>query len=628
MLTLLRKAAGTWVSKVLLVLLVLSFAVWGISGQIFGGLGSNVMVVGDTRVSILEYRLAYDRQVRLLSQQFGTQLTREQAQAFGVDNQVLAQLLAGAVLDEQAREMRLGLSRDRLAVLTSQDPAFHGPDGRFDRVQFDWVLRQVGMRPQDYLRNREQVAIREQIVEAVSDGLDAPQTLVEALALYQGEDRTVEYVVLPRALVEPVEPPSEEAVAAFFEENRANYAAPEFRTISYVKLEPQDIADPASVTDEEARAEYDRARARYTTPERRTIQQLVFADEEAAQAALTRVRDGATFEEIAAEQGRAIGDTELGTFSRDQVADPAIAEAAFALEEGAVSDVVPGAFGPILVRVTAVTPEVARPFEEVEAEIRSDLALDEAGRILTEVHDAYEDARAGGETMEEAASRQRLAVTRIEAVDRGGRTPEGTILTDIPESAALLREAFETEIGIENPPLNLGSVGFLFYEVDAITPARERTLDEVRERVVADWTDSEAQSRLAQRAVEIERRLADGGDLAAIAEEIEAEVQIRRGLTRDGSDAGLGDDGVVAAFSVARGETALVRGPQADTQIVLRVTDVSQPLAGGADSVPQEVREGLASGIADDLVDQLVARLQGQYSVQIDRNAIQQALSF
>src|SRR5690606_30275750 len=133
MLDSLRKAAGTWVAKLLLMLLVLSFAVWGISGQFMGGVGNNVLSVGDTDVSINEYRLAYDRQVSVMSQQFGSRLTREQATALGIDNQVLAQLVAGAVLDEQAGEMRLGLSRDRLAQLTAEDQAFQGPDGRFNR---------------------------------------------------------------------------------------------------------------------------------------------------------------------------------------------------------------------------------------------------------------------------------------------------------------------------------------------------------------------------------------------------------------------------------------------------------------------------------------------------------------
>ena len=63
------------------------------------------------------------------------------------------------------------------------------------------------MRPEDYLENRGQVAMRQQIVEAVSDGLKAPDTFLRAVALYRGEDRTAEYLVLPKSLVEPIEEP-------------------------------------------------------------------------------------------------------------------------------------------------------------------------------------------------------------------------------------------------------------------------------------------------------------------------------------------------------------------------------------------------------------------------------------
>lgn len=628
MLDSLRNAAKSWIAKLLLVMLVLSFAVWGISGQIFGGLGSNVLTAGDTRVSILEYRLAYDRQLSLLSQQFGVPVTREQAQQFGVDNRVLSQLAAGAVLDEQAREMRLGLSRDRLAAMTAEDPAFQGADGRFDRNQFDFVLRQIGMRPEDYLKNREQAAVRQQIIEAVSDGMTSPDAFLRAVSLYQGEDRTVDYIVLSRSLVEPIEEPARDILEAYFEENKANYAAPEYRRISYVKLEPADITDPAAIQPEEVQRYYEENAARFTSSEQRKIEQLVFADAATAQAAVDKIRGGATFEEIVAEQGKTMGDVVLGTFSKDDVADPAIAEAAFALTEGDVSDVVDGAFGSLLVRVPEIQPAKVQPLSEVEQQIRDDIALGEATRILDDVYVGYEDARAGGETMAEAAARNRLKVVTVEAVDRSGRTPEGTILTDLPESNDLLQEAFDSEVGVENSPLNTGSSGYLFYEVDDVTEARDRTLDEVRDQVVTDWRENEVATRLAARAEEVEKQVADGKALTEVAEELELEVQVRRGLKRDANDAELGDAGVAAVFSVARGETGLAPAQDGDAQVVFRVTDVLVPADAGPDALPADMRDRFASAISDDLLDQLVARLQTEYPVTIDRGAVQQALSF
>ncbi len=628
MLDSLRKAAGTWIAKLLLLLLVLSFAVWGISGQIAGGPSSTVVTAGETTVSALDYRLAYDRQLSVLSQRFGSRITREQAIALGVDAQVLAQLVAGAVLDEQAREMGLGLSQDRLALLTAEDPAFRGPDGTFDRRQFEFVLQQIGMRPEDYIRNREQVAIRQQIVEAVSDGMSVPDTFLKAVALYQGEDRTVDMIVLPPALVEPIEDPSDDVLAAWFEDNKIRYEAPEYRKLTYVKLEPEDIADQRAIADDQVRQDYETNIASYTTPERRTIEQVVFANTEAAQIALDRIRGGATFEETVAAEGKSMLDVQLGTLEKSRVADPAVAEAAFGLAENEISGIVEGAFGPVILRVTEIEEEKVQPFEEVADKIRMELALAEAGDVLFDVHDGYEDARASGATMAEAAEKLGLKMVTVEAVDRTGRTPDGTVVNDLPQSRDMLREAFETEAGVENPPLSLGASGFVFYEVDTITPRRERSLDEVRDEVVADWRAAERDDRLSTRAKELEKRVADGASLDEIAGELALEKQTKRGLRRGAEDADFGAAGVAAVYGVAPGGVGTVAAPTGDAQILFKVVEVFEPAGASAESVPPENRENFRTGLADDLLDQLVTKLRDEYGVTVNQAAIQQALSF
>jgi len=629
MLTSLRNVAGTWVAKLLLLMLVLSFAVWGISGSIFGGVGNNVLVVGDTEVSMEEFRLAYDRQLAQLSQQFGQRISREQARAFGIDQQVMAQLAAGAVLDEQARQLGLGISNDRIAELTYSDPAFHGPDGNFDRQQFEYVLNQVGMRPNDYLRNREQVSVRQQIVATVTDGIRAPDTFLRAVSLHQGEDRTVEYVAIPRAEVEPVEEPAPDVLSAWFEARKSDYAAPEYRAISYIRLEPESIADAQSVSDEDIKAYYDANADSFTTPERRTIDQIVFADEAAANAALERIRGGASFEEVMAAENRTAQDVRLGTFAKNEIADQAIAEAAFALETNEVSDVVPGSFGPILLRVTEITPAVVRPLAEVQDEVRRDLALGEARRILLDVHDAYEDARAAGDTMQEAAAKQRLTIETVPAVDRNGRDPEGNVINTLPESSRLLSEAFETEQGMENPPINIGTSGYVFFEVDSVSPARDRTLDEVRERVVQDWKTAQAEARLSALVEEKRKAVADGtATLDQVASELGLTKETKRGIKRASDDADFGDAGIQSIFSVAQNGTGAFVNPGGDAQILFRVTETFAPAAAGPEAVDPATRDTLAQGIANDLLDQFVAELQTRYEVTVNQRAVDQALSF
>jgi peptidyl-prolyl cis-trans isomerase D len=629
MLDALRTAAGTWVAKLLLSLLVISFAIWGISGRMIGGFGaSHVIVAGDTTVSLKDYRLAYDRQIQMMSQQLGTRLTREQAAAFGVDQQVLGQLVSGAVLDEQARELGLGVSKDKLAALAREDPAFKGPDGTFDRRQFDNVLRQVGMTAEDYLRNRQQVAVRQQIVEAISDGLPAPDAFLEAVALYRGEDRTVDYLPMPRSLVEPIEAPADSALKAWFEERKATYAAPEYRKIAYVKLDPEAIADLKSISDEQVQKDYQAHIDRYTTPETRKIEQLIFKTPEAAKAAYDSTRTGSTFEDLVKAEGRTIEEVQLGTFAKAQVSDAAIAEAAFALKANEVSQVVNGSFGPVLLRVTEITPEVVKPLTAVAEEIRKQLAVAEATRILLDAHDSYEDARAGGATLPEAAGKLNLKVYTVDAIDRQALRPDGSIVDDLPESPELLKQAFETEVGIENPAISIGTTGYVFYEVQAITPARDRTLDEVHDKVVNDWKAAEAEKRIDAKASELQKRVKDGASLDDIAAELKLEKQTKRGVKREADDPDFGKQGVAAIFGVAEGGSGVVSSPSGDGRIIFKVAEVFEPAGAGPDSVPEDARKSFASGLSDDLLDQLVARLQGEYEVTIDQSAIQQALAF
>jgi len=523
--------------------------------------------------------------------------------------------------------MRLGVSKDKLAQLTASDPAFQGPDGNFDRRRFEYVLRQVGMNPDDYISSRADIAARQQIIEAATDGMHVPDTLLKAVSLYRGEDRTVQYVPLPVSLVQPIEDPSADTLKAYFEANKAKYAAPEYRKISYVRLDPADIADPASISDDQVREYYEANKDSYTTPEKRTIQQIVFADKDAAKAALQSTRSGTTFEDLVQAQGKTLEDVELGTFTKADIADQAVAEAAFKLSKNQVSDVVEGQFGPVILRVTDIVPASVKPLEEVSDDIRKRLALEQANRDLLDVNDRYQDMRAGGATLEEAAQKLNLKMKTVEAVDSTGHTPDGGMAKDLPEAEALLEQAFLTDAGIENDPINTKNNGFLYYEVEDITPAHDRKLEEVHDKVVADWKDEEAEKRLTAKAAEYEKQLKADKTLEDIAKETGQEVQTKRGLSRQGDDADIGKAGIAAVFGVPKGGTGVFANPAGDAKFLFKVTEVFEPAGAGPESVDADVKKTLVAGMSNDILDQLVMKLQNQYEVTVNQNAMERAIN-
>ena len=114
----------------------------------------------------------------------------------------------------------------------------------------------------------------------------------------------------------------------------------------------------------------------------------------------------------------------------------------------------------MLLRVTEIKPEVVQPLAEVSDEIRKDLALGEASRILLDTHDSYEDARAAGSSLAEAASKLKLKVVTVDAIDRTGQTPDGAIVKDLPESADLIKAVFDAEVDTENEGLTTADNGY------------------------------------------------------------------------------------------------------------------------------------------------------------------------
>ncbi|MEF2073222.1 peptidylprolyl isomerase [Consotaella aegiceratis] len=623
MLNALRKGASSWVAKLLLGILVISFGIWGIADVFRGTASTTVVTAGETEVPIQDYAFAYQRAQTALSQQMGRRLTREEAEGFGVDQQVLSQLIADAVLDEQARRLGLGLSESRLGSLIAEDPSFHDQTGGFSRQAFRQVLSSVGLSEESYVRNRENAAVRGQIVEAVADGAMLPQTVETAVGLYIGERRTVDYLVLPPSLVQPVANPDDAALQAYFNEKKAAYKAPEYRGLAYAELTPSTIADPQAVSEDQVKEDYERNAQRFTTPEKRRIEQVVFPDKDAADAARAEIDGGTSFEDVVKETGRSIEDADLGLLARGDVPDQAIAEAAFSLDQGAVSDVVDGMFGPALVRVTEIEPQAVRPLAEVEPQIRQELALESATDAVFAAYDTYEDARASGATFEEATQKAGIPTQSVAAIDRTGRTPDGEAL-DLPGKDDLLAAVFDSEPGLDNPPINMqAESGYVFYDVKSIDPARDRTLDEVKDQVVTDWKADETQRLLDEKAKAYLERLQNGEDLAAIAADADLQPASADAVTRQTAVSQLGQAGATAAFSGGVGTAAQAPAPN-DSRILIKVKQVAPP-ADPQSNVSEQQRQQLATTMENDLFQSYIALLQGEYPVRVYPRAVEQA---
>jgi peptidyl-prolyl cis-trans isomerase D len=624
----LRKASSNWLGKAVMAavvgFLVISFAIWGI-GDIFRGFGrSTVAKIGGTEITIEQFRSLYNDRLQQYARQFGRPITPDQARAMGLDRLVIGQLISEIVLDERVRALGLALSDAEVAKLITNDPAFRGPNGQFDRFRFEQTIRQAGFTEARFVAEQRRQMLRRELAATIASGLNTPKALVEAVNRYQNEQRSIEYVLLDRAQAGDIPAPAPDVLAKYFEERKNLFRAPEYRKLVVVSLIPSEQARWIEIPEADVKRVYEERRARYATPERRHILQIDFPNAEAASAAADRIAKGASFAEVAKELGKSEKDIDLGTVTKSAVIDRAVADAAFALKEGEVSAPVQGRFGTVLVQVLKIEPEEVRPFEQVAGELKQELATARAKNDIFDLYNKIEDARAEGKSLADAAANLKLEARTIEAVDRSGRDPAGTVV-NLPDAQRLLAAAFSTDVGVERDPLQTQD-GYVWFDVLGITPSRERSFDEVKEQVEARWREQEIATRLETKATEILDKLKAGTKLSDIAAQDRLKVETLTGLKRGEASGPLSAAAVDAVFRTAKDAVGKAEAGETPEQVVFRVTDITVPGFDTASDDAKRTVETLNRGLSQDILAEYVAKLESETGVSINQSALNQVI--
>jgi len=625
----LRKASSNWLGKVVMAavvgFLVISFAIWGI-GDIFRGFGvSTVAKVGRSEISIEQFRVRYNEQLQQLGRQLGRPITPEQARAFGLEQRTLGQMMASAALDERARQFRLGISDAEVVKQITSDPAFRGFNGQFDHSTFLQRIREIGYTEQRFVFEQRQTTLRRQIAEAVSVGVTPPKAAAAAIDHYRDEERSIEYVTLDGGKVGDVPAPTPEQLAAYFEERKVAFRAPEYRKIQLITLSQQEIASTIEISEEEAKRAYQDRLKLYATPERRHIVQISFANADDAKRASERVTAGLAFDDLAKETEIADRLVDLGTVTKADIIDPAVANAAFDLAEGAVSGPVSGRFGTVMLRVLKTDPPSTKSFAEVESDLKRDIAADRAKAEVNKIRDKIDEELGGGAQLEEIGKKLNLKVRTIEAVDRSGRTPEGEPVADLPAGVDVVNSAFNTEIGNENEALALAGGGFVWYDVVNVTPSRERKLDEVKDRVEARFREDETIKRVNAKTTEIIGKLKSGASLAEVAAAERLTVEAKSGLRRQGG-AQLPPRVITEVFRTAKDQVGSAEGQTATDRVIFRVADIKMPTFDANSADAKRLIDQLKDAYNDDLLSQYVARLESDIGTDVNQNALAQAV--
>jgi peptidyl-prolyl cis-trans isomerase D len=519
MLSQLRALAKSPIFVGLMALLVISFLVWSIR-DVFKGAGARDAVVqaGSRTIDSTRFRQDVERALAQYGQQMGQQIALQDAVKAGVDRQI-----ADSLATEEsffAYLARVGIRpSDRLVVksLRQMTGFFNPVSGQFDRKAYERLLAQNGLTTQRFEADLRDDVAQQQFISGIVGGLQTPAVFAAIPAAYEAEGRTFAWFPVGPQAIGPIPPPTDAQLTAFMKENEAQLRRPETRVLNVVRFSAPQLAPTLPVDPAAVQKRFEFEKDTLSQPEKRSLVQITVNDPRKAADAAARLQRG----EDPAAVAKAVGASPLvlTDVPRTAVADRKVADAAFALEPGQSSGVIRGDLGTAVVKVLKATPghtvtlEEARP--RIEAEVRKQAAEEKTYAQVQK----FEDARAGGSNLIEAAKAAGVQPVTVGPISAQGVDAQGKPVGLPPK---VLQAAFGLQAGADSEAQDLGGGEWMAVRVEKLQPPALPALAEIRDRLAQVWTFRERSNRLRAKAEELAAQVRQGQPVATVAASIHA----------------------------------------------------------------------------------------------------------
>jgi peptidyl-prolyl cis-trans isomerase D len=625
MLSSMRKNAKSLPVKLMLILVVASFMVWGIGDIFTGQLDTRVAKVGDTDVSADAFARSLQREQNRLTQQIRQAVSLEDMRAAGFDRRILGGLMRDAAFREELKRLQLDVPDEAVAEAIRTDPAFQDVAGKFQPRAYQMLLTQQGITQAGFESNRRFLIAQNLLHDTALLGISAPPGVGARLAAWQGETRTGAWLALPLEMAPDPGTPDATALTAFYDANQPMFTEPERRSGEYIHVDAAKLLETLKPDETALRAHYDASIARFTTVASRDVDQIIYPDRAAAEAAQARMlTEGATFESLGAEMGLEGDALSLGRLTEDDLPADA-AGAVFGLAEpGIVGPVDLPAGGVALFRVREIDEGGAAPFEEVRDILAIEMARDALLYRAPEIANQIEDLRAEGLTMAEIARKAGAEHGRFSGLAADGGLPEGARAEGVQATRTFLTEVFAALDAEERDLVETPADGYILVMVEKIQPSEVLPLDAVRDRAVAAWQTAERRKSLLAEGEELAARLGADASIWDIGEEKSIAATLLPAFTQLNLPAALPRDLALQLFKVPAAGGAAAMAADGNSVILAQVSAILplEPEQIAADAA--ELDGQIAESLRADTREFFALAVEANHPSRIDHGVVAQ----
>ncbi|MBT5047171.1 MAG: hypothetical protein HOM58_01615 [Rhodospirillaceae bacterium] len=617
-----HSTAAKWILRVLAVFLIISFAAWGIEDMIRPPSNIETVVeVDGTAISRNEVNYQFQRVVNNMRAQLGPDFDIQQAVQLGVLDQTIDQMVNARLITMDAHRLGLNAGEEQIRQAIMTDRRFQGLGNQFDRGAFRLFLQQEGMPEGLFVATLKDQIVRQQVASALGAATRVPRILQDTLFRYRNEQRIAQVVTIPFGKLTDIKDPSAAELAEFHKKHPGQFTAPEYREIVTIYLDPEEVAKDVRPPTERIKEEFEHRKSSLGVPERRTVDQALLFDEAKAKSLSQALKQGGKFAEVAKKiTGKA--PTRLGTVSKNDLPDQAIANAAFSSALDVPSEPIKSSLGWHILRVSKIFPGKTPRLEEHRKAISDDLAKEIAIDDLIKLTGKLDDILAGGATIEDAARAIGATARTFAAVDADGRDPSGKAITNFPKSQEFVEKIMTAPTG-ENSNVEESRDGaFFVFRINSVTPPAVRPLKDVRSKAITAWKQSKVQSFAGEQAKKLREAAKSASSLEQVARTSGRKIVTSKPFSRFIREPGSSVSGELSTALFAAKKGVPVIGATPTGMAVATVTKIIPAEPNKNKQEADSLKDQLKSALTNDAISQYLASLRKRYSVVINRQAV------
>ncbi len=515
-----RESATGWFAWVIVILISIPFALWGINSYITPDVNPAVANVGDYKITVQEFQNAVQNESKDYKGQANEQLIKKIVLERLVNNRALINFL---------NDSGLSISKQQVDVQIRNDPSFQ-LDGQFSEDLYNRYL------PSAYSKSNHRASVaRQLLLRQFSQGIVASSFVadneVKRIIQLIKQKRAISYTIIKAENFKLDVNVSTEEIKNYYQNFQQQFKNPEQIKLAYIEISREDMAKDVVVTDELINKYYQDNISLYTKPERRNASHILFtlpvdADEQTkekikaqAQTVLDKIKSGADFTDLAKEfsqdPGSANKGGELGFFAKGEMV-PAFEESAFSLNVGDVSDLVESSFGFHIIKLNAAEGGEAKSLESVKNEIIKAIQFDEVESSYFEKVEAMQTlAFEQPDSLEAVATELNLPVKESDLITSAGGK-------GIFTNEKLLNSAFSESVleeGNNSDLIELGDDHAAVIRIVERIPANVKPLEEVQSTIEARLLQDAINNKAQEQASALVKQLSDGITLEQLAQE-------------------------------------------------------------------------------------------------------------